>query len=318
MGIQNNSSQPVVSVIIVSWNARNYLEQCLASLTQKACGYPMEIIVVDNASTDGSPECVEKCFPNARLIRNASNLGFSRANNQGIALSSGTYLCFVNSDVKVLDACITKLVDYMELHPNVGIAGPTMLSPDGKVGRSCRGFPTVWNMLCHALGLDSIFPKVPLFGGYALRYWPQNTTRTVDILGGWFWIVRRDALNKVGPLDEEFFFYAEDMDWCKRFHSHGFGVVFLSNAASIHYCYGSSSNAPAKYYIQQQRANLRYWKKHHSRAEQAAYFCICIIYQTTRLLRNGLMLPLFPKGGDRAQAMELSWRSLLWLFKGAK
>jgi GT2 family glycosyltransferase len=312
------SHNPLISVIIVSWNARSYLEQCLTSLTSEMWRYPLEIIVVDNASTDGSPESVENRFPNVRLVRNTSNLGFSKANNQGIAQSTGKYICFVNSDVKVLDGCITKLVDYMQAHPNVGMAGPSMLGPDGRVGRSCRGFPTVWNMLCHALGLDFIFPKVRLFGGYALRFWPHDTTRRVDILGGWFWIVRREALDEVGLLDEEFFFYAEDMDWCKRFHLNGLRVDYVAEAVSIHFGGGSSKRAPLKYHIQRQRADLHYWKKHHSKLGQAAYFCICLVYQTTRLLGNGVLLPFFPRSGDRAHAVELSWRSLLWLLKGAK
>lgn len=310
------SSQPVVSVVIVSWNAHDYLLQCLESLSAKACCYPMEIIVVDNASSDGSADAVERRYPHARLIRNSSNLGFAKANNIGLRLSSGKYICLVNSDVKVLDGCITELVDYMEKHPRTGLAGPRMLDSEGKVGRSCRGFPTVWNLFCVALGVDVLLPKLRLFGGYTLRYWPHNTTRPVDILGGWFWIVRRQALGAVGPLDENFFFYAEDMDWCKRFHQEGLDVVYVSSAASIHYGGGSSRNAPIKYAIQQLRANLQYLKKHHSRVAQAACFCICIVHQATRLIGHGLLLLFRPRSDESTYKVQRSWYSLLWLIKG--
>jgi hypothetical protein len=277
----------------------------------------MEVIVVDNASTDGSPELVESSFPHVRLVRNASNLGFAKANNIGIRQSLGKYICLINSDVTVLEDCITRLVDYMEAEPKVGLAGPSMLGPDGKVARSCQGFPTVWNLFCAAIGLDWMLPKVRLFGGYLLRYWPHDTTQCVDILGGWFWIVRRQALETVGLLDEDFFFYGEDMDWCKRFHSQGWKVIYLSSAASIHYGGASSQRALLNYAIQQQRANLQYLRKHHSRAAEAACVCICILHQFTRLIGHGLLLLFRPGSDQRSYKVRRSWSCLRWFLRGA-
>lgn len=184
--MDTDSSRIIVSVIIVSWNARDHLKQCLESLTPAVCRYPMEIMVVDNASSDGSPELVENSFPHVRLVRNSANLGFARGNNVGIRNSSSRYLCLVNSDVKVLPDCISRLVDYCEQHPEVGMAGPRIIGGDGKLQRSCRGFPTLWNMLCRALALDTIFHRSKLFTGYSLSYWPQDSTRPVDILSGCF------------------------------------------------------------------------------------------------------------------------------------
>ncbi len=307
-----------LSVVIVSWNAKDYLEECLESLGGAAAESPLEIIVVDNASTDGSPQLVEEKFPQVQLIRSGSNLGFAKANNLGIKQCGGKYVCLINSDVKVLTGCIRTLIEYMESNPSVGIAGPTMLDAHGKVGRSCRGFPTVWNMFCHALALDSLFPNSRLVGGYILRFWPQNTTREVGILGGWFWIIRREAMDQVGVLDENFFFYAEDMDWCKRFHLGGWKVMFVSNAASIHYGGGSSKLAPLKYYIQQQRADLQYWRKHHTRPGQVAYFWICVLTHATRMLGHGI-LSLFSAGSSgHRQKASLGWHCLRWYLSGAK
>src|SRR4051794_12430977 len=123
----SDASPITVSVIIVSWNAREFLRQCLSSLSQNVCRYPMEIIVVDNASADGSPECVAQQFPHVRLIQTGANLGFAKANNVGIAASKGRYLCLVNSDVKVLEDCINRLVDFCEQHADVGMVGPHVI-----------------------------------------------------------------------------------------------------------------------------------------------------------------------------------------------
>ena len=171
-----------VSVIIVNWNARDYLLQCLETLSSEPCRYPMEIIVVDNESADGSPEAVQKKFPNVRLIRAGANLGFAKANNLGVAQSRGRYLAFVNSDVKVLKNCLTTLVDYLEQHPEAGMAGPRVTGGDGKLQRSCRGFPTVWNMFCRALALDAALPA----GRHIFRLCPASLAAGHAASGGHF------------------------------------------------------------------------------------------------------------------------------------
>jgi GT2 family glycosyltransferase len=276
------SSKFAVSVIIVSWNARKYLLQCLASLTGQACRYPMEIIVVDNASSDGSADAVANSYPDVRLIRNTENAGFAKANNVGIAASTGCYLCLVNSDVKVLPDCISRLVEHCEEHTEVGMVGPRILGGDGKLQRSCHGFPGVWNMFCRALALDTMFPQMKIFTGYSLSHWPQDSLRPVDILSGCFWLVRREALNQVGLLDETFFMYAEDMDWCKRFWAERWPVVFVPSAEAIHYGGASSSNSPVRFYIERQRADLQYWRKHHSRLAVGYFFVISCLHVSLR------------------------------------
>jgi GT2 family glycosyltransferase len=274
----------MVSVIIVSWNARNYLEQCLASLTDKVCRYPMEIIVVDNASSDGSPECVEGRFPHVRLIKSGANLGFAKGNNLGIAQSNGRYLCLINSDVKVLKNCITRLVDYCEQHPRVGMVGPRIMGGDGQLQRSCRGFPSLWNMLCRALALDTLFPRVKLFCGYALSHWSHDNIARVDILSGCFWLVRREAVNQIGGLDEAFFMYGEDMDWCRRFWTSGWKLVFMPSAGAIHYGGASSANAPLRFAVELQKADLQYWRKHRGMLMVVGYFVILCLQNLLRIV----------------------------------
>lgn len=302
-----------VSVIIVSWNARDYLAQCLSSLSSEVCQYPMEIIVVDNASSDGSPDYVESNYSNVHLIRNVENLGFAKANNIGISLSTGKYLCFVNSDVKVLPDCITRLVEYCEEHPEIGMVGPRIIGGDGQLQRSCRGFPTVWNTFCRALALDGIFKNLQMFTGYSLRYWTQNSLREVDILIGCFWLIRRQALEQVGLLDETFFIYGEDMDWCRRFWGKGWLVVFLPSAEAIHYGGGSSSNAPIRFYIEKQKADLQYWKKYHSDTAVVCYLLISSLHMLLRMVGYSFRIFLNPAEPNWQYKVRRSWACLKWI-----
>jgi GT2 family glycosyltransferase len=275
-------SETTISVIIVSWNACAYLMQCLASLYNQPCRYSMEIIVVDNASSDGSADRVANLYPNVRLIRNAENLGFAKANNIGILASTGRYLCLVNSDVKILPHCIDRLVDYCEGNPKVGMVGPRVIGRDGKLQRSCRGFPTVWNMFCRALALDSLFPGNKAFTGFSMFHWPQDSLRLVDMLTGCFWLIRKEAVSQVGLLDESFFIYGEDMDWCKRFWKKGWQLAFVPSAEAIHYGGASSSNSPVRFYVERHKADLQYWKKHHSTPAVASYFVIVCLHLSLR------------------------------------
>lgn len=289
--------EATVSVIIVSWNARNYLLECLDSLSQAVCSYPMEVIIVDNASNDGSPEMVEERYPHVRLVRNSENLGFAKANNIGIGESHGRYVALVNSDVHILPDCITRLVEYCETSSDVGMVGPRIQGGTGVLQRSCRGFPGVWNILCRALMLDAVFSRSRWCNGYLMRYWPHDDCRDVDILSGCFWLVRRSALDEVGLLDEGFFMYGEDMDWCKRFRKSGWRVVFNPDAEAIHYGGGSSSNAPTRFFVEKQRADLRYWQKHHNGMAVAAYISISCLHHVLRSLGNAVAFVL--QVGDR-------------------
>lgn len=304
---------PVVSVIIVSWNARKYLLGCLATLNERACRRPMEIIVVDNASSDGSPEAVEAEYPAVKVIRTGANLGFAKANNIGIRQSRGRYLCLVNSDVEVGPGCIDTLVDYCEAHPRVGMAGPYVQGGDGLLQRSCRGFPSLWNMSCRAAALDTIFPRVEAFTGYAMTHWPHDSVRKVDILSGCFWLARREAVDQVGMLDEAFFMYGEDMDWCRRFRTGGWDAVFVPSARIIHYGGASSANSPIRFYIEQRRADFQYWRKHHSALAARLYFCIEALHLALRTIGYAAKL-LFSSDKETARRkVNRSIACLRWM-----
>jgi GT2 family glycosyltransferase len=305
---------PKVSVVIVSWNARDYLTQCLRSLTAEACAYPLEIIVVDNASADGSPELVARDFPGVRLIQTGANLGFAKANNIGIRASSGKYVALINSDVLVLPGCLTRLADFAEQHPEVGMLGPRVIGGDGKLQRSCRGFPGVWNMFCRAVALDAGFPRQPIFCGYLLQHWAHEEAREVDILSGCFWLVRAAALERVGLLDEDFFMYGEDMDWCKRFWVAGWRLRYFPGAEAIHYGGASSANAPVRFFIEKQRADLRYWKKHHGVPARGAYFLISCLYHLLRMVGYAAVAGVRRGAATEARfKLRRSFQCLQWM-----
>ena len=291
----------VVSVVIVSWNAREFLMQCLATLSPETCRYPMEIIVVDNASSDGSPEAVLDQYPNVQLIRTGANLGFAKGNNIGIVKSRGRYLALINSDVKVSKDCLNQLVEFCDEHPEAGIVGPHVTGRDNKLQRTCRGFPSLWNMFCRAIALDTILFNWKMFSGYSLAYWAQEDLRTVDILGGCFWLVRRDAIAQVGLLDESFFMYGEDMDWCRRFWLAGWKLYFVPQSKIIHYGGGSSSNSPLHFFIEKQRADLHYWTKHHSAPALVCYFFISCLHLVLRAVASVFAL-CFSKTGRQDHA----------------
>jgi GT2 family glycosyltransferase len=282
------------SIIIVNWNAKRFLDECLASIIRHTSMEDTEIIVVDNASSDGSQELVRESYPMVKLITLDSNLGFAKANNIGIRQSRGKYLFLINSDIKVNDDFIAPMKYFMDKHPDVGLLGPRIIGADGKLQRSCMGFPSPWNYFCRALALDSLFPQVELFGGYMMTYWGHDELRDVDVLCGCFWVARRKALCQVGLLDEDYFFFGEDIDWCRRFHEKGWKVIYCPNIEILHYGGASTANAPIKYYVEQQKSYLQYVEKHHSRVVQILFYWITVTQETVRIIGYGLTLPLRP------------------------
>lgn len=271
-----------VSVVIVSWNARTHLFRCLKTLRSELAHLSAEVIVVDNASDDGSQNMVRESYPEVRLLVNDRNLGFSRANNIGIRETGGEYLVLVNSDVEVLGGCVESMLRYMRAHCDVGLLGPQILDSQGRVQRSCMGLPTIWNLTCRALALDSVFNKRKTFSSYMMNYQDPNVKQSVDIINGCFWMIRRDAVQQVGLLDERFFIYAEDKDWCKRFGERGWKVVYYPEAKAIHYGGASSSNAPVRFYLEMQIANLKYWEKHYGKAKRSLYLAVIFLHHAIR------------------------------------
>jgi len=309
-----DSSGPKVSVVIVSWNTKKLVLECLASLEPRRERLGMEIILVDNASSDGTQDEVRREFPKVRLVQNEKNVGFSSANNIGIGLCSGQYICLINSDVLVPQDCLEKMLDYMERHQDIGIMGPKMILPDGTIGQSCMRFPSVWNWFCRALALDSLFKGSRVFGDFLMTNFKYDKTADVEVLTGWFWMIRAEALNQVGLLDDRFFMYGEDIDWPKRFRKGGWRVVFYAEAAAIHQCAASSSKAPIRFYVEMNRANLQYFRKHHNQLALVGFWAAIWLHQVIRIAGYGaIYLVKRSRRTDISLKLRRSVACLLWL-----
>jgi GT2 family glycosyltransferase len=305
-------SSPSVSVVIVVWNAKKFVLECLNSLREYCASVCAEVVIVDNASTDGTPEFVAKMFPEFTLIRNSENLGFAKANNIGMSQSSGEYICLVNSDVKFTSDPISPMVEYLKEHHDVGMVTPKMLGADGvTVFRSTMRFPTLWNSFCRALGLDIAFRKSRLFGGLLMSDFDHQTTAPVEVANGWFVIVRRRAIETVGGLDPRFFMYGEDLDWCYRFWKAGERIVFFADAEAIHYGGASSSKAPLRFYLEQCFANWQYWRKHYRWPARLTFLATLGIYHSVRLL--DAVLRYFFSPSTRAESLNNLKRNAICL-----
>ena len=263
-GIAFHPDNPDISVVIVGWNAKHYLELCLESLMSARPRRSMEIIVVDNASSDGSPEMILARFPDVQLIQSRDNLGFAKGNNLALSQARGRYIALVNPDVIVFPGCLDALADFLDQNPSVGNVGPRVLNPDLTLQSSCRRFPNLWNNFCMATGLATAFKKSRLLSGEHMLYFPHDRILAVDVLVGCFWMVRREALDSVGLLDERFFMYGEDLDWCRRCWTAGWQVMFYPGALALHHRGGSSAAQPVRCAVAQQQSILYYWSKHSS------------------------------------------------------
>ncbi len=299
-----------IAIVIVSWNTRDVLRQCLESLSRACEGLSCQVFVVDNASSDGTPEMVRREFAGVTVVRNLSNLGFAKANNIGIRLAHARYLCLVNSDVIVPAGCLPKMLAHMESHPEVGLLGPRMLDAGGVPGASCMRRPTLAVTLVNALGLAGVFKRYRLH----MDNYRSEAAQEVDVLNGWFWMARSIALDDVGPLEEEFFMYGEDIDWCHRFWQAGWRVVYFPEASATHLGGASSARAPVRFYVEMHRANMQYWRRHHSPASQAVYYALSVLHHAVRVVGYGAAYLLLPaRRGEAGFKVARSAACLGWL-----
>lgn len=225
-----------LSVIIVNYNVKEFLQNLLHSLHKAAPNISHEIIVVDNASDDGSVEFIREKFPSVKLIVNQNNLGFSKANNTALKLAQGNYILLINPDAIVSEDTITKMIAFLKEHDDAGLAGCKILNPDGSLQLACRrSFPGPWTSFCKVTGLSSLFPKSKLFAKYNLTYLDENSTCEVDAISGSFMMMKREVYEKVGGFDEQFFMYGEDLDLCYRVQQNGYKVYYYPGTQIIHY-----------------------------------------------------------------------------------
>jgi N-acetylglucosaminyl-diphospho-decaprenol L-rhamnosyltransferase len=248
-------SPPDLSIIVLSWNVRELLRECLASLPQN--DERVEIIVVDAASADGSADMVQAEFPAVRLLSQAENLGYTRGNNVGLCAARGRYLLILNPDTTVAGEALADMVAYMEAHPHVGALGPQLTDPDGTVQSTRRRFPTLATVFFESTWLQPLAPR-SLLDRYYARDLPDGAVSQVDWVMGAALLVRREAYAQVGGLDEGFFMYSEEVDWCRRLKAAGWQVVYFPPARIIHHAGRSSEQVPAATHIRFNASKVRY------------------------------------------------------------
>jgi len=254
----------LLSVCIVNWNTREDLRRCLASLPEGAGALPLEVFVVDNASTDGSPEMVAADFPQVRLIRNMENTGFAHANNQAIRECRGDYILLLNPDTLAHSDALAILVTTLEAHPAAGIAGPKLLNRDGSLQYSCRRFPTFTTGLFRNSVLGRLFPGNAQVQDYLMTYFDHMAQTTVDWVSGAALCIRRSTLEQIGLLDEDYFMYCEDVDWCYRAVRAGWNVLYCPEAVITHII-GRGSDQAVEAMVRAHHHSMGiYYRKHYA------------------------------------------------------
>lgn len=227
-----------LSIIIVSYNGREFLRKCLTSILSSINSkISYEVIVVDNASSDNSSGIVEKEFHRVHLIANKKNLGFSKANNQGIRVSQkGRYVLFLNPDTVMQKGTLEKMIEFMDENEDVGATTCKLVMPNGKIDdASHRGFPTPWNSFCHFSGISKLFSHSKLFSGYNLGWMDLSKAHEIDVLAGAFMLVRRGAGEDIGWWDEDYFFYGEDIEFCYQLKKLGWKIYYIPEVSILHY-----------------------------------------------------------------------------------
>lgn len=258
-----STSPPLLSIVIVSYNVRHFLEQCLTAVFKAQGNLNLEVWVVDNASADDSVTMVKALFPQVHLLANSDNPGFAKANNQALRLAQGDFLLLLNPDTVVAEDTFALCLDYFHQHPRVGALGVKMIDGSGQfLPESRRGFPTPWVAFTKTFGLARLFPHSRRFNTYHLGFLDPTTTAEVDVLSGAFLLVRRATLVEAGLLDEQFFMYGEDIDWSYRLRQTGYTNAYLAKTTIIHYKGESTKKGSLNYVRTFYQAMMLFTRKH--------------------------------------------------------
>jgi len=265
---------PLLSVVIVNWNGGEYLPRCLASIYEQ--GVDLEVILVDNASTDGSERKAKEMFPQIRVIQMGENRGYSAGCNAGIKEAKGEFVLLLNPDVILLPKCISHLLEFAKAHPEAGAVAPKLLNPEGNLQPSIRGFPYPLSLLFHPLSY--IFPRNKLISSYRMTYFSYEETAEVDQPMSSCLLVRKDAYEEVGGMDESFPLYFNDVDFLFRMKKKGWKVFFLPQAKAVHFLGGSTSLLPnLKRLFLSHKGLIGFYRKHFPLYLPLAYLSLLLL-----------------------------------------
>jgi N-acetylglucosaminyl-diphospho-decaprenol L-rhamnosyltransferase len=271
----------LVSVVIVAFHSRDALGPCLESLERNAAGVPVEPIVVDNASHDGTVEWLASAHPSVRVIENTNNAGFTRGVNQGLEVARGDALLVLNPDCEILPGAIERLLGALRSEPDIAAVAPSLVDHRGVVARSCGRFPDLWTLFADHFGLASAFPDSRVFGGYKYGGKSMPSMGRVGWASGAALMISRVAYERLGGLDEVLFMYMEEVDWCRRAAAAGLTVRHVPEARIVHVGQQSSCQQPGPSYLHNLRSRVYYFRKHHGPA--AALAAKAILYTSLAL-----------------------------------
>ncbi len=292
--------KPELSIVIISYNTQDMTRECLESVYANASGLDLEIIVVDNASRDGSVEMIEQCFPAALLIKNTENRGFAAANNQAFAVARGDFILLLNSDTIILGDALQRSLEYLRRNPEAGAMACRALNTDRTVQLTCSEYPSHLNLLLMTTGLDRLpWPKA--LAKYQMRHWQRDSERDVEVISGCFLLIRRPAFEQVGLLDEGFFFFGEETDWCRRLRDLGWKLRFAPVGQYIHHGGGSARKLRFKRDLMLSEAMIRLHAKHGGRGAALLTFLILSLFNATRAVFWTLASPLGTRFAERAR-----------------
>ena len=319
--MENSANFCDVSIIIVSWNTQDLLRQCLRSIFAQTTKNNFEVIVIDNGSSDGSADMVQREFDRVRLLTNVENNGFAAANNQGISVAEGRYLLLLNSDTIILDHAIEKVVAFADVHPDAAVVGCRLLNPDHTLQISCFMFPSPLNLLLLSTGAAHFFPQSRFFGRERMTWWDRTDLREVDVVTGCFMLVRKKAIDEIGPMDERFFMYNEETDWCYRFKMKGWKNWFTADAEIVHIGGASAAKLGTRRAKLENSSFVQYMFKHWSKPlALIGLFLLGLFY----ILRLVVLVPMYlvmRREADR-KLIEHFWaglkNSLLYFYSPAK
>jgi len=320
---------PELSIIIVNWNTRELLKECIQSIYKETKGFSFEIFVVDNASADGSAAMIEREFPDVMLIRNEENLGFGRANNQAVKRSRGEFVLFLNPDTRIQQNAIGALVTFMKENPRVGVTGPKTIHPDGTIQVTWAKFPCLSTVFTNNVPLNTAVSIFGIFGKLLknnVRYTDSGLSVTdirhpmkVDYLLGEFLLTRKSILDSVGGFPEDIFMYEEETDLCYRIHKQGWEIWFVPDAEIIHHEKKSIKQLPN--YIEKEvdwfiAGRSRFYRKYYGKVKLVFFHIFNFVNSLCKLVMYGLMdFVSLKKRTFVAEKFEWQWEVIVWYFR---
>ena len=276
----------LLSTVIVHYRTLATLPACLRAIAISSASLETETVVVDNHSGDGVGEVLARDFPHVRLLSNPGNFGYARAVNRGIAETSGEFVLVMNPDCTLDTGAVETLIGHLRAHPRAAIVGPRIVNPDGSLEYSARAFPDHLAFLFNRYSLlTRWFPGNPYSRRYLLTDWDHATVRDVDWLSGACLMVRREAVRQVGPMDERFFMFNEDVDWCRRMKLANWTVTYVPGAGAVHHVGASRRRVAARVIVERHRGMIHYFHKHHPTNPLLTFLADTLI-----MVRAGVML----------------------------